>query len=296
MNIAIIGASGFLGKNLIEYLLLNTDSKIIAVSHNIENISVDEKYLERVQKIKANALNYQEMEFALNGVDIAYYLVHMMASDKNDFYNKESQAAETTGRALQAAKVKRVIYMSGLGKDGDNLSQHLSSRHNTGDILRNYIKEVIEFRASMIIGAGSISFEIVKNLVEKSPIITLPKWSITKTQPIGISDALLYLKDSINIKINNSEIIEIGGDESMSYIEFVKRYAKFRNKKMIIFRIPILPEKIAGLFLNLFTSKEQTSVGKCMLGSFKNEMIVTNKRAMELFPNIHPKKIEEFFV
>lgn len=296
MKIAIIGASGFLGKNLTEYLLLNTNHEIIAISNNVNNISVDKKYIDRVHKIKADVLNYEEMELALNDVDVAYYLVHMMASDKNNFYNKESQAAEITGRALQVSKVKKVIYMSGLGKDGDALSRHLSSRHNTGDILRNYIKEVIEFRASMIIGTGSISFEIVKNLVEKSPIITLPKWSITKTQPIGITDALLYLKNSIDIKINNSEIIEIGGDESMSYIEFVKKYAKFRNKKMIIFRIPILPEKIAGLFLKLFTSKEQTSVGRCMLGSFKNEMIVTNKRAIELFPNIHPRKIEEFFV
>jgi len=296
MNIAIIGASGFVGKNLMGYLLSNTDHNIIAISNNIENILVSEDYKDRINKIKADVLSYEEMEFALNNIDVAYYLVHMMTNDKNNFYDKESEAAEITGRALQATKVKRVIYVSGLGKDEDILSKHLLSRHNTGNILRNYIKEVIEFRASMIIGVGSISFEIVKNLVEKSPIITLPKWSTTKTQPIGITDALLYLKNSIDLKINNSEIIEIGGREAMSYLEFVRRYAKFRNKKMIIFRIPILPEKIAGLFLNLFNSKEQTNVGKCMLGSFKNEMVVTNKRALELFPNINPRKIEEFFV
>jgi uncharacterized protein YbjT (DUF2867 family) len=236
------------------------------------------------------------MEFALNGVNIAYYLVHMMANNKNNFYNKEAEAAEIIGKVSREVKVKRIIYMSGLGKDEEDLSSHLSSRHNTGDIFRNYIKEVVEFRASMIIGVGSISFEIVKNIVEKSPIIILPKWSITKTQPIGITDALLYLKNSIDIKIDKSEIIEIGGNETMSYLEFIRKYAKFRNKKVIIFRIPILSEKIAGLFLKLFNSKEQTNVGRCMLSSFKNEMVVTNKRALELFPNIHPRKIEEFFV
>lgn len=186
--------------------------------------------------------------------------------------------------------------MSGLGNDKEKLSKHLASRHNTGGILRKYNKEVIELRASMIIGAGSISFEIVKNLVEKSPIITLPKWAKTQTQPIGLGDALLYLKESIDIKINHPEIVEIGGPETMSYEDFIKRYAKYKNKKNIIMRIPILTEKIAGLFLNLFNSKDQSQVGRCMLSSFRNKMIITNNRALELFPNIHPRKIEEFFI
>ncbi|MFA6514856.1 MAG: NAD(P)H-binding protein [Candidatus Paceibacterota bacterium] len=296
MKIAIIGASGFVGINLTRYLLLNTDHQISAISINPHDIHIDEKYKDRVKIIKANVLNYDEIENALYDIDIAYYFIHMMASDKNDFYDKETRAAKTTGRALKSKNIRRLIYMSGLGNDDEKLSKHLLSRHNTGNILRKYVKEVIEFRASMIIGKGSISFEIVKNLVEKSPIITLPKWSKTKTQPIGITDALLYLENSIDVEIDSHEIIEIGGSETMSYLEFVKKYAKFKNKKMIIFRIPILPEKIAGLFLNLFTSKEQTNVGRCMLSSFKNEMIVTNNRALELFPDIHPKKIEEFFL
>lgn len=295
MNIAIIGASGFVGKNLIKYLLESTDHMIFAISLDPEIIIVEEKYQERVKKIKADVLNYLDMERALNGIDVAYYLIHMMMSNKNDFDEKETLAAETAGIALQNTKVKRVIYLSGLGNDEEKLSKHLSSRHNTGYILRKYNKEVIELRASMIIGKGSISFEIVKNLVEKSPIIALPKWAKTKTEPIGIGDALLYLKESIDIKIDKSEIVEIGGKERMSYEEFIKRYAKYRNKKTIIVRVSILPEKIAGLFLNFFTPKDQAQVGQCMLESFRNEMIVINNSANKLFPNIHPRKIEEFF-
>lgn len=147
----------------------------------------------------------------------------------------------------------------------------------------------------MIIGSGSISYEIVKNLVNKSPIITLPKWSKTKTQPIGLDDALLYLKNSLDLKINQPQIVEIGGREMMSYEEFVKRYAKYKNKKTIIFTLPFLSEKIAGKFLNFFTSKEQTNVGQCMLESFHNEMVITNNKSRELFPEIHPKNIEESF-
>lgn len=296
MNIAIIGASGFVGKNLTKYLLLNTKHQIFAISPNPPNISFEEKYKDRIKIIKADVLNYDDMEKTLIGIDVAYYLVHLMANYENDFYNKETIAAENTGKALQKNNVKRVIYMSGLGRDNDKLSAHLLSRHNTGNILRKYIPLVIELRASIIIGEGGISFEIIKNIVEKSPIITLPKWSKTKTEPIGITDVLLYLKNSIDLKIEKSEIIEIGGRDIMSYEELIKKYMKFKNKKNIIFRIPILPEKIAGLFLNFFTSKEQSRVGNCMLDSFRNEMIVTNKRAKELFPSIHPKRIEEFFV
>ncbi len=296
MNIAIIGASGFIGKNLTKYLLENTNHNIFAISKNSKNIIIDEKYNLRVKKINADVLNFEQIKNSLINIDVAYYLVHMMATSSIDnFYNKEEIAALNTGRALKEAKVKRIIYMSGLGSDKDKLSHHLLSRHNTGNILRKYNNEVIELRASMIIGPGSISFEIVKNLVEKTPIITLPRWSNTKTQPIGLKDALLYLKESIDIKINNSEIIEIGGYESMSYEEFIKKYVKFRNKKNIIIRVPILPEKIAGLFLNIFTPKEQAQVGRCMLDSFRNEMIVTNNHSRELFPNILPVKIEESF-
>jgi uncharacterized protein YbjT (DUF2867 family) len=296
MNIAIIGASGFVGKNLTKYLLENTNHNIFTISINPENINIDEKHKNRVKNIKANVLDYSQIKDALTDVDIAYYLVHMMTSNKDDFYDKEETAANTTGRALKESNVKRIIYMSGLGSDKEKLSKHLASRHNTGNILRRYNKEVIELRASMIIGPESISFEIVKNIVEKSPIITLPRWAKTQTQPIGLNDTLLYLKESIDIKINHHEIVEIGGPEIMSYEQFIKRYAKYKNKNNLIIRIPILPEKIAGLFLNIFNSKDQSQVGRCMLSSFRNKMVITNNHALELFPNILPKKIEESFL
>lgn len=296
MKIAIIGASGFVGNNLIKCLLKNTNYSIRAICLDIENIKIEEKYKNRVEIIRASVFEYNNMLLALLGVDVAYYLIHMMASDKDNFYKKEELAATITGKALKHAKVKRVIYMSGLGNDNDNLSNHLSSRHNTGNILREYIDEVIELRASMIIGEGSISFEIVKNIVDKSPIILLPKWSITKTQPIGIDDALLYLKESITLQISKNEIIEIGGNEIMSYEEFIRKYAKFKNKKTIILRLSILPEKVAGIFLKIFMKKDQAQVGQCMLDSFRNEMIVTNNKAKEFFPNINPRKIEDYFI
>lgn len=295
MNIAIIGASGFVGSNLTKNLLVNTNHNIVAITHNTLNIETEEKFKNRVLTIKADVLNYDEMKDALKDVDVAYYLVHLMANDKDDFSEKEIQAAEATSRALMDAKVKRVIYLSGLGNNKELLSKHLLSRHKTGEILRKYNNEVIELRASMIIGIGSISFEIVRDLVNKSPVIILPKWAKTKTQPIGISDLLLYLKESIDVNIKNSEIIEIGGVDSMSYKEFIKMYAKFKNKNILVFCVNILSEQTAGILLEYFTSKRQSLVGKSMISSFRNEMIVTNNRAQEIFPGIIPHKIEESF-
>jgi uncharacterized protein YbjT (DUF2867 family) len=296
MHIAIIGASGFLGKNLTKYLLENTDLEITAISLEPESISIEDKYQNRFKNIKADVLRDEEISRALSGIDIAYYFIHMMTNYKNNFYDKEEAAAETTGKALKSNGVKRVIYMSGLGNDSKDLSKHLASRHNTGDILRKYIHEVIEFRASMIIGEGSASFEIARNIIDKAPIITLPRWSKTKTQPIGITDALLYLKEAVEIKISKPEIVEIGGGDVMSYVEFVKKYRDYRHKKNIIIRIPFLSERVAGKSLPLLMNKNYARVGQNMLSSFRNEMIVTNNRARELFPNINPHKIEEFFI
>jgi len=296
MNIAIIGASGFVGKNLTKYLLENTDYKIIAISNNLDNLFVDEKYKDRIKKIKSDVLIYSEIKEALMGSDIVFYLVHMMTNNRDDFYEKEAIAAKNIGMSIKELNIRRVIYMSGLGNDKEKLSLHLLSRHNSGEILRKYSRESIELRASMIIGEGSISFEIIRNIVNKSPIIILPKWAKTKTQPIGLDDALLYLKNSIDIKIDNHEIIEIGGKEIVSYEDFIKKYSKFRNKNNIIFCTSLLPERIAGLLLSIFTPKDQSSVGQVMLSSFRNEMIVTNNSVKELFPDIYPHKIEDFFI
>ena len=295
MKIAIIGASGFLGKNLIKNILKETDHQIIAISRSSSSLAIEAQYTDRVQKINASVLNQVEMDQALIGVDIAFYLVHMMGNRKLDFEQAERAAAEITGQALEQAQVKRVIYMSGLGNKTERLSKHLSSRHQTGQILRKYKIEVIELRASMIIGPGSTSFEIIRNLINKYPIITLPAWAKTKTQPIGLNDVLLYLKSSIDLQFDKHEIIEIGGQENMTYGNFIKKYARFKKNKNIILQIPI-PESLIGLFLGIFLPKKQAQVGLCMLSSLDNEMIVTNNRATILFPNIHPQKIEDSFI
>ncbi len=290
-----MGASGFVGSNLTKYLLLNTNYQVLALCPNPEAMPNYAEFKDRFTVQKSDVFDSNSVEVSLAGVDVAFYLVHMMNGKSADFYEAEAKAARSFGEASKNAGVSRVIYMSGLGKDTDVLSQHLASRHNTGDILRELTPLVIEFRASMIIGNGSISFEIVKNLVKKLPIMTLPKWSTTLTQPIGLEDTLLYLVAGITVPVVGHEIVEIGGPEKMSYQEFLSKYADFLHRKCILIRIPILPEWLAGWWLDLFTPKGTARVGRHMVASFRNEMVVTNNRSAELFPEIKPLPIVNFF-
>ena len=294
MKIAIIGASGYIGSNLIKRLLIdNSRDKIVAVSTHATGIALED---DRLEKVDCDILTSTDVQKILQGCDVVYYLIHMMAQNKMDFVKAEAIAAHHFVQAANAAQVKRIIYLGGLGNDQDHLSRHLASRHHTGEILRSGSAQVIEFRASMVIGDGSISYDIIKRLVHKLPILTIPKWSKTMTQPIGLSDTLNYLLAAKSVQLDHSEIVEIGGPEQMSYRNLMERYAKWEHKKAVFIYLPIIPVGISAWWLNLFTPKKHAKVGRVMVESLVNPMVVTTKRATELFPQIKPKLLEDVFV
>jgi len=294
MKIAIIGASGYIGLNLIKRLLLdNSEDQLVAVSTHASSIPLIDN---RLEKVDCDILAGKDIKIILQDCDVVYYLIHMMAQNKMDFVKAEELSAQHLVQASTAAHVKRIIYLGGLGDDKDHLSRHLASRHHTGEILRSGSAEVIEFRASMVIGDGSISYDIIKSLVHKLPILTIPKWSKTMTQPIGLSDTLDYLTAAKNVQILHSEIVEIGGPEQMSYRDLMERYAKWEHKKAILIYLPIIPIGISAWWLNLFTPKKHAKVGRVMVESLVNPMVVTTKRANGLFPKIKPKLLEDVFV
>ncbi len=295
MNITIIGATGFIGRNLTQHLLTNTKHHLTLVAPNADKIKIDKGHAARITRLSGSVLEVEDMKKALSSADVAVYLVHMMASTTGDYADLEASAAEITGKAAQEVGLPHLIYMSGLGKDQDNLSKHLASRHKTGDIFRKHLSSVAEFRASMVIGEGSISFDIVKHLIHKLPILLLPRWVITKTQPIGLHDILLYLTEAVTNPIQGHEIVEVGGPGKMTYLEFLRKYATWAGKKRLLIRIVIIPTWLAGWWLDLFTPRSHAKVGRAMVESFKNEMVVTNNRARELFPHISPRPVEEYF-
>lgn len=294
LTVAIFGASGFVGQNLVRYLLAHTNYSVRAVCHNPQDITFDKRYADRVRLDSADIFDYEAVKKSLEDADVAVYLIHMMAS-KGDYYDLETKAAETFGKAAQATELSRVIYMSGLGDDADKLSKHLRSRHHTGEILRHYVPRVIEFRASMIVGDGSVAYDIMKSLVRNLPVQTMPAWAITKTQPIALQDDLRYLTAGLSIPLQKHEIVEIGGPEQMSYKDLVARYAAFKGKKPILILVPVVPLWLGAWWLNLFTPRDHAKIGRSMAESLMNPMIVTNNRAQELFPDIKPGSIEKAF-
>lgn len=293
MNIAILGANGYIGHNLVERLLSETTHSVIAISPSAETMPYKDN---RLSKYNVDVFDTVRLHSYLKNCDAVYYLIHMMSQNKIDFAEAESSAAESFCMAATNTNIKRVIYLGGLGNDDEKLSKHLASRHKTGQILRSKLEQVIEFRASMVIGKGSISYDIVTNLIHKLPILTLPKWAKTLTQPIGLNDAISYLIAALDIQTKDNQIVEIGGPDQLSYGELMKRYADWENKKMLIIKLHLIPANIAAWWLNLFTPKTHAKVGRIMVDSLSNPMVVTNNRAMELFPNIHPKNLEDVFV
>lgn len=293
MVIAIIGASGFLGENLCKYLMENTAFQVRAISRRAKEIPVSDEYKSRLTAYNADVFDEESITELLTGVDVVYYFAHMMGQKNKDFYTQEDISAHRFSASAIAAGVKRVVFMGGLGNDNEQLSEHLLSRHNTGTVLRENLPLVIEFRASMIIGQGSISFDIITHLVHALPIMTLPRWSKTLTQPIALIDALKYLMAAATIQVEHHEIIEIGGPDVMSYKDLYKLYANAIGRHPLVITLPFLPEWLGGWWLNLFTPKNHAKIGRIMVHSMSNAMVVTHDRAYKLFPDIKPIPISE---
>ena len=293
MKIAILGASGYIGHNLIERLITETNHSVVALSPSAESIPIEHN---RLVKHNVDVFDTENLRLNLKNCDAAYYLIHMMSQKQLDFAQEELMAAESFCTAAAISNIKRVIYLGALGNDNEKLSTHLASRHKTGEILRKHLPQLIEFRASMVVGRGSISYDIVTNLINKLPIVTLPKWAKTLTQPIGLIYTNSYLLAALDLHTKKHQIIDIGGPEQLSYKDLIKRYAVWKNKKMIIIKFHLIPAGVASWWLNLFTPKMHAKVGRIMVGSLSTPMVVTDNRSEKLFPNIHPKKLEEVFV
>ena len=161
----------------------------------------------------------------MQGVDVAYYLIHSMGG-KHNFEEADRMAAQNFAEAARECHVKRIVYLGGLGSPGEELSTHLKSRHEVGEILKSSNAQTIEFRASIVIGSGSLSFELVRTLVDRLPILIMPKWVRVPAQPIWINDLLRYLEQALDVKCEKNNVFEIGGSEIVSYRKLMEVYAQ----------------------------------------------------------------------
>ena len=236
------------------------------------------------------------MRSSLEGVDTAFYLLHTLAGGK-DYLERDCVAATIFAEAARDAGVRRIVFLGGLGPDDAHLSEHLASRHEVGRVLASTGVPVVEFRASIVIGSGSTSFEMIRNLVEKLPVMTTPRWVHMPSQPIAIADVVRYLVAAVSLPDDPDRphrIYEVGGADKVSYGDLLRMYATRRCLKRLIIPVPVLSPGLSGWWLYLFTPKQAT-VGRRLAESLRLPTVVTNDAAARDFPGVVPMGAAEAF-
>ena len=287
-RILLTGATGYIGGRLLR-VLEEGGSAVRCLARQPERVITRGPDTEVVP---GDCLDEGSLDAAMHGIDQAVYLVHSMASGSS-FAQRDRQAAANFAHAARRAGLRRIIYLGGLGDNADSLSAHLKSRVETGEVLRESGVPVVEFRASVVIGAGSLSFEIIRALVERLPAMVCPKWVDTRTQPIAVDDVLAYLRAALDLPISVSGVFEIGGPEVVSYGDMMRAYARLRGLRRLLVPIPILTPRLSGLWLTLVTPA-QARVGRALVEGLRNPTVVRSSAALETF-SIRPMALREAF-
>ncbi|WP_435016720.1 NAD(P)H-binding protein [Tundrisphaera sp. TA3] len=286
-TILIAGGSGYVGSRLIPRLA-GGSSQVRCLARNPAAMK---SRPEGVEVVAGNVRDPGSLDRALSGVGTAYYLVHLM-SDSKHFEEDDRRAARNFAEAARRAGVRRIVYMGGLGDDLDpRLSPHLRSRHEVGQILRESDAEVIEFRSSMIIGAGSLSYDMLKDLTERLPVMLCPRWLSTKTQPIAVEDVLGYLVAARDRPAGRSRVYEVGGPDVVTFMDLIREYARQKSLRRVLIPVPFLTPWYSGLWLALVTPS-RFAVGRHLIEGLINPTIVRDTAALDDFP-IRPKGVAE---
>lgn len=285
--ILLTGATGYIGGRLLRRLE-SGGHRVRCLARRPAGLAA--RVAPPTEVVQGDVGDIDSLRAALEGVDTAYYLVHAMGSS-GSFSEQDRTWAEHFGEAAKGARVRRIIYLGGLGH-GEKLSEHLASRQEVGEVLRATGVPTIEFRASVIIGSGSLSFALVRALVEKLPIMVTPKWVRTPAQPISVRDVLDYLVACLDLDAKEHAIYEIGGADRTSYLGMMKAYANQRGLKRLFVPVPFLTPWLSSKWLGLVTPV-YARVGRKLIEGVRNETIVTDDRALRDFPSVRPCGTEE---
>jgi len=238
-----------------------------------------------VEVVRGDCLDASSLTQALVGVHTAYYLVHSMGAH-GDFAEQDRWAARNFAEAARAAGVKRIVYLGGLGVDGasgSDLSDHLRSRHETGEILGASGVPLVEFRASVILGSGSLSFELIRALTERLPVMICPRWVATLAQPIAVEDVIAYLAAALDLpEALGVTRFEIGGADRVSYGAIMREYARQRRLRRLLISVPVLTPHLSSLWLGLVTPV-YARVGRALIEGMRNPTVVHGTATLETF-------------
>lgn len=282
--ILVTGATGYVGGRLVPRLL-EQGYRVRCLVRDPARLQ-GRPWQNQVEIVAGDLLQPEKLVAAMEGVHAAYYLIHSMGSGK-DFHQRDVDAAGCFAMAARAAGIERIIYLGGLANSSPSLSEHLRSRQQTGVALRSAGVPVTEFQAGVIVGSGSLSFEIIRYLTERLPIIISPRWVFTRTQPIGIREVLQYLIAALEVPESRDRIIEIGGSEVITYGDMMLIYAQVRGLRRWMVRVPVLTLRLSSLWVNLVTPIPG-AIARPLIEGLRNENIVSDPSSMQLFPEIQP--------
>jgi len=282
--ILVTGATGYIGGRLVPRLL--------DLGYHVRCLVRDPSRLQgrpwhnTVEIVAGDVLQPESLASAMDGVDAAYYLIHSLGGGA-DFHALDLTAARNFSAVAKTAGIARIIFLGGLAESATELSEHLRSRQQTGDALRESGVPITEFRAGVIVGSGSLSFEMIRYLAERVPVMVCPRWVYTRTQPIGIREVLEYLTAALAVPESSGRIIEIGGSDIITYGEMMTIYAEVRGLRRWMLLIPILTPRLSSYWVNLVTPIP-AMMARPLIEGLRNENIVHDPSARQLFPAIEP--------
>jgi uncharacterized protein YbjT (DUF2867 family) len=275
-TVLVAGASGFIGKRLVR--------ELIAAGVPVRCLVRREAPLPaEAQMVRGDLLEPLTLPAALEGVDTVYYLVHSMAAGRAGFERRDRQAADNFTRAASAAGVRRVIYLGGLGETGPELSGHLQSRVEVATILQGGAFATTFLRAAIIIGAGGASFEMIRALVQRLPVMITPRWVSTRCQPIAVGDVVRYLVGCLQEERSAGGTFDIGGPDILSYREMMERFAAIAGRRLFIVPVPVLTPKLSSYWVGLITPIKP-SIAMPLIEGLANEVVCRENRIRELLP------------
>lgn len=288
-HVLVTGATGYVGGRLVP-CLLREGYRVRCFVRDAARLEA-QPWSDRVEVVTGDALKPETLGDVFEGIDAAYYLIHSLAAG-SEFAERDRRAATNIREAAEAAGVERMIYLGGIQPKGDQLSHHLKSRMETGDVLRKGAIPITEFRAAVIVGSGSLSFELIRYLTERVPLLICPKWVQTPTQPIAIRNVLQYLVDALDQPKSAGRIIEIGGSDVLTYGDMFQRYAKVRGLNRPIVNVPFLTPGLSSHWVGLVTPISN-QIARPLIEGLDNEVTVDDPTvARRLFPDVEPISYE----